>query len=72
MKLIRLWRLRLREMLLDMHMRNGKTLIRDAEAQLERDRSRLRQTIERLRKTRRQLALIEPPRSLMPSLRERA
>lgn len=65
MKTFRLWRLRLREMKLDMFMRNGRTLIRDTEAQLERDRVRLRQTIERLRKTRQQLALIEPPATLI-------
>lgn len=65
MKLFRLWRLRAQETLLDMHMRNGKALIRDTEAQLERDRVRLRETIDRLRKTRRQLSLIEPPRNLI-------
>lgn len=69
MKLFRLWRLRLRELVLDAHMRNGKTLIRDTEAQLERDRTRLRETIERLRKTRTQLSMIEPPRRLIPQKR---
>lgn len=69
MKLLRLWRLRLRELVLHAHMLNGKTLIRETEEQLERDRKKLRDTIERLRKTRQNLALIEPPRRLIEQKR---